>query len=155
MHFICRGRSDSEVASILEGALADATAAVAKGEVVVRLPPAEGLRAGQDGGLGGLVLVTELPVLAPARLVLALGAVVGAVLLVVLHLEHVVEALGSGGVSLLFLGCLRNFVGFLEVVNVGVLLVQKVLQFLDPGVSSILGLTSLFLKQRKRTELAI
>ena len=78
-----------------EGALAHATAGVAESQVVVGLPPSELLGGGEDGLLRLLGVVALLPVLAPAGLVLAFGAVLGSVLLIILHLEDVVKASGS------------------------------------------------------------
>lgn len=119
------------MAGVEEGALAHARAVAAKGQVVVRLSPAEGLGRGEHGGLRLLVVVAKLPVRAPARLVLALGAVVRPILGLVLHLEHVVEAagVGLGGQFLLLRGL--GDLGLAEIIDVGVLLVQLGLHLLD------------------------
>jgi len=82
------------MASIVESAFAHAASVVTKGQFVIGLSPAEGLRRGEHGGLRLLVVVAKLPVLAPARLVLALGAVVGPIRDFVIHLEDVIETSG-------------------------------------------------------------
>ena len=112
------------MAWVKESALAHSTAGIPKREVIVGLSPAESLRRGQHGGLGLLVVLSNLAVLAPAGLRLALGTVVPSVLSLVLHLEDVVEAFG-GSLALLSLSFgSSNTFRALEVIDVGVGLVK-------------------------------
>ena len=131
---------------IHEGALAHAAAVVTVTlERVVVVAPSESLGGREDSGLLLLVVVTNFTVLAPARLVLALLAVLAAVGPLVVHLVDVIEAarvvlligLAHGGGS-------DNIV-LPEVVDVAVLRVEKGLHLLDLGLHGGLGLTSLFL----------
>lgn len=113
----------SQMSRIMESTLAHSRAVVSKGEAVIWLSPAQSLSGGEDGLLDLLVVVTNLSVLAPARLVLALRAVVASIGGLVLHLEDVVEATRvSLGVHLLS-GRLLDSLGSTEVIDVGVLLI--------------------------------
>ena len=87
MHF-------SKVASIKESALTHSSTGVAESQVVIWLSPAEGLTRGEHGGLHLLFIVANLPMLAPARLILALGTVVLPIRAFVVHLEDVIETSG-------------------------------------------------------------
>ena len=70
---------------VVESALAHASAVVAKGQIVIGLSPADGLRRGERGGLHLLVFLAIL-----AELELALGVVVGLIIELVFRLKHVV-----------------------------------------------------------------
>ena len=80
------------MATVVEGAPANATSVAAKGQVVVGVSPAERLRRDQGSSLLEFAVVTLLAVLAPARLVLALLTVLTAVGGFVLHLVDIVIA---------------------------------------------------------------
>ena len=80
------------MATVVEGAPANATSVAAKGQVVVGVSPAERLRCDQGSSLLEFAVVTLLAVLAPARLVLALLTVLTAVGGFVLHLVDIVIA---------------------------------------------------------------
>lgn len=136
------------MAVVGEGALAHAGPVVAEGEVIVGLPPAESLGAGDDGLLHLLVVVSELAVLAPPRLVLALGAVVRTVLRFVVHLEHGVERTRLVSVTIqgLLLGSGNLWV--FEVGHVVVRLVELSLELSDLSHHRGFRLTSLFLNKR-------
>ena len=133
------------MAGVVEGAGAHAAAVVAEGQLVVRLAPAEGLGSCEDGGLLLLVVVADLAVLAPARLVLALSAVLGAVGRLVLHLVDVVKASGVGLSVTLLGGGSRDNRLVTEVVDVRVLRVELFLQRFNLCLDCSLGLASLFL----------
>lgn len=117
--------------SVIESALAHSSTVVAEGQVVIGLSPAEGLTRGEHGGLHLLFIVANLPMLAPARLVLALGAVVLPIRGFVVHLEDVIETSGVclSGHSC----CCMSFQGFRrsKVVNVGVFHGQLVLHLFN------------------------
>ncbi len=83
--------------------------------------------------------------LAPTRLVLALGAVVGPVLSLVVHLINVVEALGLLLLLDLSGGLLLHDIVLPEVVQVAVLRLELVFELSDLLLSGRLGLTVLFL----------
>ena len=80
------------MATVVEGAPANATSVAAKGQVVVGVSPAERLRCDQGTSLLEFAVITLLAVLAPARLVLALLTVLTAVGGFVFHLVDVVIA---------------------------------------------------------------
>ena len=133
----------------MEGALAHARAIVAAHDVVIGLAPAQRLCRRQHGLLHLLVVVADFPMLAPSRLIFAFGAVVGSVLDLVVHLEDVVEAsrvrLCRG--DLRVCGC--GGFGLPEVVDVGVSLIQFILQLLDAPHRGIPCLSCLFLYVNK------
>ena len=83
--------------------------------------------------------------LAPARLVLALSAVLGAVGRLVLHLVDVVKASGVGLSVTLLGGGSRDNRLVTEVVDVRVLRVELFLQRFNLCLDCSLGLASLFL----------
>ena len=133
------------MAFVVEGACAHAAAVVAEGQLVIRFAPAEGLGSSEDGGLLLLVVVANLAVLAPARLVLAFLAVLGSVSSFVLHLVDVVEA-ARVCLSCSFLGGgSRDNCLVAEVVDVRVLCFHLILQRIDLSLDCRLGLGGLFL----------
>ena len=135
----------SQMTLIVERALAHAGAVVTESEVVVGLSPSERLSGGEDGSLNLLVVVTQLAVLAPARLVFALRAVVASISCLILHLEDVVESTRVGLGGSLSGGTGLDGVIASEVVDVRVLLVKFGLEFLNAKHRGVLGLSSLFL----------
>jgi hypothetical protein len=138
----------SQVTLIVESALAHAGTVVSEGEVVIGVSPSERLSGGEDGSLNLLVVVTDFPVLAPARLIFALRAVVASIGSLILHLEDVVEATGVGLGRHLSGGTSLHGVVASEVVDVRVLLVELGLELLNSEHRGVLGLTSLFLNKR-------
>ena len=112
----------SEVAIVCKSTLAHATAVnCTRGQGVVVLAPAERLRGREHGRLLLLVVVTQLAVLAPARLVLALLAILAAVGGLVFHLIDVVKATSVVLLVLLKLSGGSDYVVPLKVVDVAVL----------------------------------
>ena len=138
----------SQVTLIVESALAHAGTVVSEGEVVIGVSPSERLSGGEDGSLNLLVVVTNLSVLAPARLIFALRAVVASIGSLILHLEDVVEATGVGLGRHLSGGASLHGIVASEVVDVRVLLVELSLELLNSEHRGVLGLTSLFLNKR-------
>lgn len=134
--------------SVVESALAHASPVVAKGEVIVGLLPAERLRTGDHSLLHLLAVVPDLAMLAPARLVLALGAVVGTVHCIVIHLEDGVEGARFVSVTIhdFLLG--SGSLGVFEVGHIVVRLVELGLELSDLSHHRCFRLTSLFLNKR-------
>ena len=100
---------------------------------------------GEDSLLDLLIVVANLSVLAPARLVLALSAVVASICGLVLHLEDVVEATRvSLGANLLG-GRLLDSLRSTEVIDIGVLLIQLILELFNTLHSCVFGLACFFL----------
>ena len=130
---------------VVEGTLAHASAIVTANNVVIWLSPAEGLRGCQHCRLLLLVVVAELSVLAPARLVLALGAVVRSVCSIIFHLKDVIEtARVDLGLLEILRGC-GDFVSVSEVVNIRVSLGQLSFHGLNFSHGCVLRLSSFFL----------
>ena len=91
---------------IMDCASQYAASCIAKCEIVIRFSPSEGLRTGQNRLLRLFLVIPGLPVGAPSGLVLALGAVLAPVNLVVIHLIDVIKA--ACAVLLHFLGLLSG-----------------------------------------------
>ena len=64
------------MATVMEGPFAHARPVIAADDIIIGLSPAECLSGCDNCSLISLVVVTQLSVLAPTRLVLALSAVV-------------------------------------------------------------------------------
>jgi len=105
----------------MEGAMAHTATVAAKGQVVVGISPAESLRGDQNTSLLQLVVVTQLSVLAPAGLVLALLAVLAAVSGIIFHLVDVIEATSVSLIKFFSHSGCRYDIIVAEVVNVAVL----------------------------------
>jgi len=136
-----------------EGALAHARACIAECQVVVGLSPSELLGGGEYGLLRLLGVVALLAVLAPAGLVLALGAVLRSVLLIILHFENIVKASSSVFLFSFSLSSSWDDLVLSEIIDVGVLLLELVLEGLDLPLRCVFGLASLFLKSIEATEI--
>ena len=135
------------MATVDEGALAHARPVVAEGEVVVGLPPAKRLGRCNGGSLGLLVVLSRLAIFTPSGLVLALLAVVGPVVLLVVHLVHLVEAFGLLLLIGLGGGLLVHDVFLAVDVEVAVFLAELGLQLINSGLNGRLGLSVFFLEQ--------
>ena len=140
----------SKVASVKESTFAHSSTGVAKGQIVIGLSPAEGLTWCEHGSLHLLFIIANFPMLAPARLVLALGAVVLPIRGFVVHLEDVIK---TSGVCFSGLCCrCMSFQGFRasKVVNVWVPHCQLIFHCFNLCHSRSLRLTWLFLNERRR-----
>ena len=137
------------MATIVEGAPTNTGSVATEGQVVVGVPPAESLASDQRTSLLQLAVVADLTMLAPARLVLAFLAVLGAISGFVLHLVDVVVAARVHLIGLLLLHGRGNDIIAAEVVDVAVLGAELGLHLLDLGDHLGLAPVCLFLHRTK------
>ena len=133
----------------MEGPLAHASPIVATYDIIVRLSPAECLCGCENCSLDSLAIVAYFSVLAPARFILALMAVVWAIRCIIIHLEHVVKATRVRLSWHLSSGSLRNSLISTEVIDVRILLAEFELKRSNLCYGWGLCLSSFFLKMEK------
>ena len=133
------------MSGIIEGTTTDARTIVAKLEIIIGLSPTERLCGSHDSFLYFFVIITDLAVLAPARLILAFTTVVASVYFLVFCFKDSIK--GARVVLSCQLGLSRSLygLGFTEVIHVGILLVQLVFKFFDSLVIGIFRQACLFL----------
>ena len=141
------------MAIIVEGPLAHSTAVVAKSQVVVGLAPSKCLRSRQNCLLLRLLVITDLAVFAPARLIFAFLTVLAAICIWIIHLVHVVEAARNMFFFLFRDSGRCNYIIPPKVINVAVLRVQLRLHLLDFCDDRCLCLPSFFLHSHEQDNL--